>query len=346
MVTLGAHTYEEIISQPRAWKQALEVTESLRGVIKNFWMDNSEKQVLFTGCGSTYYLSLVAAALVREIDGRGAYGVPAGELFLYPATTYDHLKPHILVAISRSGTTSETLAAVKHFQQAGRGPVLVVTNDGESPLAKRGDLTLAVPEGQEKSVAQTRSFASMLVAVTGFTALAAGKDDLFQDMFKLPESGSKVLEVSQPLAKSLGENFDLDSFYFLGSGIRYGLACEVNLKMKEMSLTHSESFYFMEFRHGPMSMVTDTSAVIGLLSTTQYQYEQAVLDHMKALGSNVFSLAESGADLNFSSGLAEAIRSVLFLPPLQLMAYYRAIAKGLNPDKPKNLSAVVELELG
>jgi glucosamine--fructose-6-phosphate aminotransferase (isomerizing) len=120
----------------------------------------------------------------------------------------------------------------------------------------------------------------------------------------------------------------------------------MNLKMKEMTLTHSEPFHFLEFRHGPMSMVTNSSAVIGLLSTTQRTHEQAVLDHMKTLGGNVISLAESGADLNFASGLPEAVRNVLYLPPLQLMAYYRSIAKGLNPDQPNNLSAVVELELG
>jgi len=346
MATPGEHTYEEIISQPKAWSQALEVMAALRGAITSLWVDHPEMQVLFTGCGSTYYLSLAAAALVQEITGRGARGVPAGELFLYPAATYDHTRSHIMVAISRSGTTSETLAAVKRFQQTGGGPVVVVTNDGESPLAKLGDLTIAIPAGQEKSVAQTRSFASMVVAVAGFAALVAGRDDLLRSMVGLPEIGSKLLETSQPVAKSLGGNLDLDRFYFLGSGPRYGLACEVNLKMKEMSLTHSEPFHFMEFRHGPMSMVTRTSAVIGLLSTAQRQHEQAVLDHMKTLGGNVVSLAESGADLNFASGLPEAVRNVLYLPPLQLMAYYRALAKGLNPDRPTNLSAVIELELG
>jgi glucosamine--fructose-6-phosphate aminotransferase (isomerizing) len=345
MVTPGVHTYEEITSQPKAWRQALEVTAALRGAITGLWAEHPEKQVLFTGCGSTYYLSLGAAALVQEVTGRGARGVPAGELFLYPAATYERERSHLLVAISRSGTTSETLAAVKRFQETGGGPVAVVTNYGESPLAKLGDLTIAIPAGQEKSVAQTRSFASMVVALAGFTVLAAGREDLLQAMVGLPEIGSKLIETSQPVAKSLGKKLDLDRFYFLGSGPRYGLACEVNLKMKEMSLTHSEPFHFMEFRHGPMSMVTPSSAVIGLLSDAQNQHEQAVLDHMMALGGNVFSLAESGADLNFSSGLPEAVRNVLYLPPLQLMAYYRAVEKGLDPDNPENLSAVIELDL-
>jgi glucosamine--fructose-6-phosphate aminotransferase (isomerizing) len=346
MATSSNHTYEEITSQPKAWIQALEVTGALKGEITKLWGDHPKTQVVYTGCGSTHYLSLAAAALTQELTGRSARGVPAGELYLYPASTYQFDQPHILIAISRSGTTSETLAAVKRFRETNGGPVVAITNYGDSPLAKMGDLTIAIPAGQEVSVAQTRSFASMYIATSVFAALVAGRDELIDAMVGLPAIGEKLLDTSQSMAKSLGGNLELDRFYFLGSGPRYGLACETNLKMKEMTLTHSEPFHFMEFRHGPMSMVTSTSLVIGLLSSSQRDQEQAVLDHMRSLGGNVFSLAESDADLNFVSGLPEAVRNVLYLPPLQLMSYYRAVAKGLNPDKPMHLSAVVELELG
>jgi glucosamine--fructose-6-phosphate aminotransferase (isomerizing) len=243
-------------------------------------------------------------------------------------------QPQILIAVSRSGTTSETLAAVKRFKRAESGPVVAITNYGDSPLADLGDLTIAIPAGQEVSVAQTRSFASMYLAASAFAAQVAGRDDLLGAMAELPAIGSKLLETSHSLAKTIGSNLDLDRFYYLGSGPRYGLACETN-----------QPFHFMEFRHGPMSMVTGTSMVIGMLSSTQRSHEQAVLNHMESLGGNVFSLAESDADINFSSGLPEAARNVLYLPPLQLMSYYRAVAKGLNPDSPTHLSAVVELNL-
>lgn len=345
MVTQGTHTYEEIIGQPQAWAQALETTAVHSGEITRLWEDNPESQVVFTGCGSTYYLSLAAAALLQELTGRGARGVPAGEIFLYPTAAYEIEQPHIMVAISRSGSTSETIAAVKRFQETNGGPVVAITNYGGSPLAEMGNLTIAIPAGQEESVAQTRSFASMYVAAVAIAALVAGKDDLLGAMARLPAIGEKLLETAQPIAQSVGSNLDLDRFYFLGSGPRYGLACETNLKMKEMTLTHSEPFYFMEFRHGPMSMVSPTSMVIGLLSSSQRGHEQAVLRDIEALGGNVISLAESDADLIFASGLPEAVRNVLYLPPLQLMSYYRAVAKGLNPDNPMHLSAVVELEL-
>ena len=345
MGTSGVHTYEEIVNQPKAWKQALEVTDSLGGAITDLWLDNPEKQVLLTGCGSTYYLSLAAASLIRALTGRSAYGVPAGDLFLYPDTTYAHQKPTIMVAISRSGTTSETLAAVRHFQATQEGPVVVITNDGESPLAKRGDLTLAIPAGQERSIAQTRSFASMYVAVTALAVRIAGRGDWLKAMSALPDLGEELIKACHSQVKSLGERLDMDRFYFLGSGSRYGLAAEANLKMKEMTLTHSEPFHFLEFRHGPMSMVGKQAAIIGLRSTKNKAYEQNVLEEMASLGGNVFILDESDADLNFNSGLPEAVRNILYLPPLQLMAFYRSIIKGLNPDKPHNLEAVVRIDI-
>lgn len=340
----GIHTYEEIINQPKAWQQALEVTNAQGDNITHLWEEHSCCRLLFTGCGSTYYLSLALAALFQDFTGQGARAVPAGELFLYPGLVYE-AGCHILVAISRSGTTSETVAAVRRFREINKGAVVVITNNVETPLAELGDLVIAIPAGQEKSVAQTRSFASMYVAGVAMATQVAGRNDLLQDMVRLPALGDQLLERSQQLARVIGENLDLDRFYFLGSGLRYGLACEANLKMKEMTLTHSEPFHFLEFRHGPMSMVARSAVVIGLRAASQYKHEQAVLDDMKALGGQVFSLADSEANICFNSGLPGVVQGVLYLPPLQLMAFYRSLAKGLDPDQPYNLSAVVELDL-
>jgi glucosamine--fructose-6-phosphate aminotransferase (isomerizing) len=309
------------------------------------WNEHPKIRVLFTGCGSTYYLSLAAAALFQELTGLGARAVPGGELILYPDTAYESEMPALLVAISRSGTTTETVAAVQKFRESGRGPVIAITNYEGTPLAASAELTITIPAGQEESVAQTRSFASMYVAATAFAVISAGRMDLLSAMGKLPPLGEKLIQEYDGLARSIGENLDLDRFYFLGSGPRYGLACETNLKMKEMTLTHSEPFHFFEFRHGPMSMVTNTTAVIGMRSSANTKHEQKVLDEMANLGGQIFSLGESDASVAFKSGLPEEIRNVLYLPVLQLTAYYRSLAKGLNPDKPQNLTAVVQLDL-
>ncbi len=338
-------TYGEILTQPQAWQQAIDVVAEKAGRLTKLWTAGNYSHVIFTGCGSTYYLSIAAAALFQELTGRPARAVPAGELILYPAAAYAAAGQSLLVAVSRSAKTSETIQAVKHFKQNQAGDVVTVANYDDQPLASMGAVNITIPAGREESVAQTRSFASMYVATTAIAATLAKREDLLAAMAGLPECGPRLMARYEGFAQSLGQNLTLDRFYFLGSGPRYGLACEVNLKMKEMTLTHSEPFHFLEFRHGPMSMATDTAVVIGLLSEVKRAYELAVLNEMKQLGARVVSLGESETDIDFDCQLPEAIRNVLYLPVLQLAAYYRSLAKGLNPDNPQNLTAVVELDL-
>jgi len=331
-------TYREIKSQTEAWAQALDLTRAAQ-------LPKAEKyeQVIFTGCGSTYYLSLAAAALYQGLTGQTARAVPGGELLLNSQTVLTDQKT-LLVAISRSGTTTETVKAVEKFKQEKRGDVLVISNYDEV-LSQLADVNIVIPKGQEESVAQTRSFASMYIAATVFSARMARQSDLLDSIASLPKVGERLIQNLEPAAHQMGENLDFDRFYFLGSGIRYGLACEVNLKMKEMTLTHSEPFHFLEFRHGPMSMVNKKAVVVGLISESNFSHEKAVLNEMQALGGKIVALGESGVDIAFESGIPESVRGVLYLPVLQLMAFYRSLAKGLNPDRPNNLEAVVKLDL-
>ncbi len=340
MTIPGEHTRSEILSQTEAWAQALDVTNA-----SHLPKAGDYDQVLFTGCGSTYYLSLAAAALYQELTGRSARAVPGGELLLNTNANVSRsgTPTYLLVALSRSGTTTETVKAVEKFKQEKRGDVLVISNYDET-LSKLADINIVIDKGQEESVAQTRSFASMYVAVTAFCAKMAGRNDLLDAMSKLPRIGNLVIGNYEEWAKRIGENLSFDRFYFLGSGIRYGLACEVNLKMKEMTLTHSEPFHFLEFRHGPMSMVNQNTVVVGLLSDVNRVHEERVLSEMKELGGTVASLGESEADVCFESNIPESVRGVLYLPALQLMAFHRSLAKGLNPDRPEHLTAVVKLD--
>ena len=270
-------TFREIKSQTQAWTQALELIHTVQ-------LPKAENydQIIFTGCGSTYYLSLAAAALYQELTGRVARAVPGSELLLNANTILANQKI-LLAAISRSGTTTETVKAVEKFKADKLGDVLVISNYDEV-LSCLADINIVIPNGQEESVAQTRSFASMYVAAAGFAARMAGRNDLLDCMASLPEIGERLIQDFEPAARQIGENLDFDRFYFLGSGIRYGLACEVNLKMKEMTLTHSEPFHFLEFRHGPMSMVNEKTVVVGLVSESNFNHEKAVLNEMRALG--------------------------------------------------------------
>ena len=340
-VKTGMYTYQEIMSQPDAWRKTLVYlaahTEKITGIEPQTF-----DEVIFTGCGSTYYLALAAAALVQELTGVRARALPASEVWLYPASAYRADATTLLIAVSRSGTTTETVRAVESFRAHGQGSVVTLTCYSESTLAEMGDLNLVLEAGQEKSVAQTRAF-STLYLVTVFLAHHWAQKS-YAALHELPDVCTRLLSDYAPLAERLGRDTALERFYFLGSGPLYGLACELSLKLKEMTLSHSEPFHFLEFRHGPQSMVTDTTLIVGLVSEANGDKERAVLKEMQARGARVLSLANTDADVTFGSDVPEALQNPLYLPVVQLLAFHRSLAKGLNPDRPNNLEAVVMLE--
>lgn len=346
----GSYTLSEILTQPVAWRAALEVIKSNQVSITRVWQEEQPSDLLITGCGSTYYLSLIVAPLLQQILGIRARAMPASELLLFPESVVPAAGNPLLLTISRSGSTTETVRAVKAYKQHYAGKSLYIGCYADSLLAALNDVVLAVREGQEQSVAQTRSFSSMLVAAQALALLLANQGQ-FSTLESLPGQGIELIKHYHPLARQLGEQPQFERFYFLGSGARYGLACEANLKMKEMSLSIAEAFHFMEFRHGPMSMVNERTLVIGLLSDAARDYELAVLREMRALGAQTLVLSEQEVtaqeadyQVNFASGLSESARLVHYLPILQLLSYHRALLNGQNPDQPHNLTAVVTLE--
>ena len=154
------------------------------------------------------------------------------------------------------------------------------------------------------------------------------------------------------IANRIGLDPSIKKFFFLGSGSLYGLANEAMLKMKEMSLTYSESFHALEFRHGPMAMVDQESQISILINELAKEYEYALLREMRSKGARTLGfldkddpVAQEALDdrILFSSGITELWRAPLYLPILQLIAFERAISKGLDPDQPTNITSVVVL---
>ena len=339
----GSYTLAEIQSQPEAWEAAFSVLESAKSESNALFKTAAPDEVIFTGCGSTYYLAEAAASLLTELSGLPARGVPASELWLYQRSTYPAGKKTLLVAVSRSGETTETIRACESFLQNRPGSLLTLSCYAGRALAGMGHLNLVFPSGMEESVAQTRAFSTLYLACAVLAAQWAGRDDLMPAFKGLPSAGAHVIRDYAQLARQLAHDSAIERFYFLGSGCRRGLASELSLKMKEMSLSHSEPFHFMEFRHGPKSMVTGQTLVIGLLSESNRAAESAVLAEMEVMGAQILSIGERGTRVEFLSSLPELVQNVLYLPAGQLLAFERSISKGLNPDRPNNLDAVVRL---
>jgi glucosamine--fructose-6-phosphate aminotransferase (isomerizing) len=344
----GQHTFNEIKSQPAVWADTLGVITAEAERIRGAWAALQPRHVLFIGCGSTHYLSLTAAAIFQMLTGLPSRAAPGSELLLFPELLLTDPAHTLLIAISRSGATTETLQAVKRFRQLGGRSVWAITCYPESDLAHTADLTLAAEAAQETSVAQTRSFSSMLLLAQGISALIGGQDLALLTL--LPDMVEKLMTDTAPLMETLGRRAELEEIFFLGSGPQYGVANEAMLKMKEMSLSHSEAFHFLEFRHGPVSVLGAESLVIGLLSQTALSTEWRVLEEMAQLGATVLEITPGAAmdgsaeKIQLPQDLPAWVSPVLYLPPLQLLAYYRTITKQLDPDNPRHLQAVVTLE--
>jgi glucosamine--fructose-6-phosphate aminotransferase (isomerizing) len=352
MMTKGRHTIAEITSQPAVWTEVIESFYARQDQMLSEYNNLSPRNVLFTGCGSTHYLSQVAAALFQGLTGIPAKAVPSSELLLFPEQNITDVERTLLVAISRSGSTTETVQAVSRFRKLGGLAVWVIGCYPRSELVKSGDLSLVAEAANEHSVAQTRSFSSMLILVQALAATVAGRD--ISLLAALPGQLANLLNRSGDLFEALGKRLDIKRFFFLGSGYLYGIANEAMLKMKEMSLSNSEAFHFLEFRHGPMSMANDEALIVGLLSGTARDHEDRVLREMAALGAHTLGLNASPAsdhkhgvvleNTGSDQPVPEWVLPALLLPPLQLLAYHRAISKGLDPDNPRNLEAVVSLD--
>jgi glucosamine--fructose-6-phosphate aminotransferase (isomerizing) len=334
------------------WGTVIEVISRHSDALRSLWTNGNYESILLTGCGSTYYLAQAGEALFQELAGVAARAYPASEIALLPQVVFAATSHPLLIAISRSGETTETLEAIRVFQERTGNPVVAVTCASDSSLGTQAELTVGLDEAREQSLAQTRSFTSMLIAVEAIAATFGDRPDLAA-LSLLPNATANLFNQYGDLARQLGQDPEIEKFFFLGSGALYGIANEAMLKLKEMSLAYSEAFHVLEFRHGPMSMVGRDTLVVAFVSSKIRDQELSVLRHMRQRGARILAVVEYPETLDqddrthvvqLPKGIPEWARPVLYLPLMQLMAYYRALLRKQNPDQPANLEFVISLD--
>lgn len=347
---MDSATLQEILSQPETWEKTL-----MRAAQEQWELPpagQTRSPLLFVGCGTSFYLAQSAAASYTRLSGHPSRAIPSSEVFLFASNSIATSEKPPAVTISRSGTTTETVWAAKFLREQLHLPVIALSCYGDGALARESDWRMIIPEAQEKSVVMTRSFTSQLLGVFLAAAASAKAHGLIEQLGSLPVRGSKLLDRRASTVQSIAEDSGLDHFIFLGQGIFYGAANEAMLKMKEMSLSFSEAYHTMEYRHGPMSIAGTNSLIAVFVSDAGREHETRVLTDMKKLGARTFVLCGKADDkiraqadhlIEIGDGLPEEARLLLAMPMIQLLAYYRAVVKKLNPDAPRHLSQVVTL---
>lgn len=354
---------KEIHEQPRA------VKDTLNSVLKDGKIDLSQtgltseemrawQQVYIVGCGSAYHVGVTAQYVLEDLV-RIPVRVELASEFRYrrPLLTENTL----VVIISQSGETADSLAALREAREYG-AKTLAIVNVVGSTIAREADHVFYTLAGPEIAVATTKAYSTQLMAVyTLAIAMAEARGTLTEEeiggllgeLELLPEKIEKLLENKERIQWFASKQVGAKDIFFIGRGIDYAISLEGSLKMKEISYIHSEAYAAGELKHGTISLIEPNTLVVGLLSQKAlYEKTLSNLLECKSRGAYLMALTSNG---NFS--IEDSADFVIYIPktdphftaslaviPLQLLGYYVSVAKGLDVDKPRNLAKSVTVE--
>ena len=364
----GGHAHfmrKEILEQPQAIERALRgrlddhfATAHLGGVQLDARAALGIRRVRLLGCGTAYYAGLAGAQLIEDIARIPADAEPAAEFrYRNPVIEQDTL----YVAISQSGETADTLAAVQEVNRRG-GRTLALVNVVGSTIARECD-GIYLHAGPEVSVASTKAFTSMLVCL-GLLALHLGRvrdlgpadgARLIAGLRDLPAKVERVLEQEDEIAGIAERYADRSSLFFVGRHRGYPIALEGAQKLKEISYIHAEAYQASELKHGPLALVSPEFPVVAIVPDDHvWEKNLSTVQQVRARRGPVIGVVQDGRE---RAALAEILDELIVVPasepelapvllsvPLQLLAYHAAVALGRDVDQPRNLAKSVTVE--
>ncbi len=353
---------KEIFEQPRAIADTLE---GVTGIMPELFGDgafNVFKQidsVLILACGTSYYAGLTAKYWIESI-AKIPVNVEIASEYRYRDSVPN--PNSLVVTISQSGETADTLAALKHARSLGMLHTLTICNVATSAMVRECALAYITRAGVEVGVASTKAFTTQLAALFLLTlALAQSKGRLSEEqetaqlkaMRHLPAALQSVLAL-EPHIVAWAEAFARkENALFLGRGIHYPIALEGALKLKEITYIHAEAYAAGELKHGPLALVTEEMPVVTVApNDTLIEKLKSNMQEVRARGGQLYVFADADSHIKSSDGV-HVIRlpenygmlsPILHVVPLQLLAYHTALARGTDVDKPRNLAKSVTVE--
>ena len=367
-VELGQYRHymqKEIFEQPIALANTLEMIGAARSLQPGLFGANAEallgdaRQVLILACGTSFHAGLVARYWLEAIAGIPCSVEVASE-YRYRESVPD--AQTLVVTISQSGETADTLAALQHAKALGMARTLAICNVPESSLVRETALRFITRAGPEIGVASTKAFTTQLAALYLLTlVLAKLRGRLpaevevteLQALRHLPAAVSKILEC-EPQIRRWSERFAMKQHaLFLGRGRHYPIALEGALKLKEISYIHAEAYPAGELKHGPLALVDKEMPVIAVAPNDELiEKLKSNLQEVRARGGELYVFADADSEMQSEDGvhvlhLPEhygALSALLHVVPLQLLAYHVALVRGTDVDKPRNLAKSVTVE--
>jgi glucosamine--fructose-6-phosphate aminotransferase (isomerizing) len=317
------------------------------------------KSVLILACGTSYHAGLTARYWIEQLAGLPCSVEIASE-YRYRSSVPN--PEALVVAISQSGETADTLAALKHARVLGQSRTLALCNVPESAIVREAALKFLTRAGPEIGVASTKAFTTQLAALFLLAVTLArvnGRIDAREEaahltaMRHLPLAVGRVLELEKDIAAWAKQFAGKHHALFLGRGLHYPIALEGALKLKEISYIHAEAYPAGELKHGPLALVDKEMPVIAVApNDALLEKLKSNLQEVRARGGELFVFADAGSEIAESEGVHiirmpehyGLLSPVLHVVPLQLLAYHAALVKGTDVDKPRNLAKSVTVE--
>ena len=273
------------------------------------------------------------------------------ELYYFPETYVGNGKKVLVVPMTRKSYTTEVRMAIDKVRSYPGVKSLAITCDADS--SKYNDYMLLSPETPEDSVIMTRSFTSMIYLAVVMSYYVGGKKEKIEQLKDYAANAESFLKATDEMAKKIvAEHPECNLFITLGQGINYGIANECMNKMKEMSLSNSEAYYTLEYRHGPMSLVDDKTLIILLGNEDTVDGDAKLLTQMKEYGAKVLAIGNNASkdftDVDYTLDMPYGYDSLQNAPIIgyigQLIGYYVAELKNLNADSPRHLTQAIVIK--
>ncbi len=356
---------KEIMEEPRALMETLRSHVNLERLeIVQEGMPTAEEaralqRVYIVACGTAYHAGVVGKYAIEQLTGLSVTVDIASEYRYRPQKLR---KDDLFLVISQSGETADTLAALREAKRQG-AKVAAITNVVGSSVAREADRVLYTWAGPEIAVASTKAYITQLLllvllgidlAVKRGEMDEAQARDLLREMQALPEKAQKTVETHERMQRFAARHFDVRHIFYIGRGMDWALAMEASLKLKEISYIFSEAYAAGELKHGTIALIEPGTLVVALLTQSALlDKTRSNIKEVRARGASVLcvqreSAGKADADIADKTWLIpdapDLLMPMLAVIPMQLLAYYMAVSKGCDVDKPRNLAKSVTVE--
>jgi glucosamine--fructose-6-phosphate aminotransferase (isomerizing) len=364
---LGDHQHfmsKEIFEQPEALRTALRGRIDLHegnvvlGGLGNVAREMVRcKRIILVACGTAWHSCLVGKYVIEEMTRIPCEVEYASEFRYRNPLIFDRT---VVIAISQSGETADTLAALREARERG-AMALGIVNAVGSTIARETDAGVYLHVGPEIGVASTKAFVGQLAVLSLIAAFLGRRRHISQaeclrylsELSKVPQAIEKALELSSQTRRIAARFIDTNNWLYLGRGLQYPIALEGALKLKEISYIHAEGLPAAEMKHGPIALINEDMPVV-VIAIRDHLYDKVIsnIEEVRSRGGRVIAVATEG-----DSQIGQLAEEVLYVPdvpemlsplvtviPLQLLAYHAAVLRGCDVDKPRNLAKSVTVE--